>query len=91
MRDQAQHWMIVISEDALYINSRALITTIDEVLQGHFEDTLADHYHYAFCRCLLDPFSILMFSSTVSMSRSENSWRRGAVLVMKHEVALALY
>lgn len=43
MRDQAQHWMIVVSEDALYINSRALITTIDEVLQAHFEDTLADN------------------------------------------------
>lgn len=43
MRDQAQHWMIVIPEDALYINSRALITTIDEVLQGHFEDTLSDN------------------------------------------------
>lgn len=43
MRDQAQHWMIVVPEDALYINARALITTIDEVLQSHFEDTLADN------------------------------------------------
>lgn len=43
MRDQAQHWMIVVPEDVLYINSRALITTIDELLQGHFDDTLADN------------------------------------------------
>ena len=41
MRDQAQHWMIVVPEDALYINARALITTLDEILTGHFEDTLA--------------------------------------------------
>lgn len=43
MRDHAQHWMIVVAEDALYINARALITTIDEILQGHFEDTLSDN------------------------------------------------
>lgn len=43
MRDHAQHWMIIVSEDALYINARALITTIDEVLQAHFEDTLSDN------------------------------------------------
>lgn len=43
MRDQAQHWMIVVPEDALYINARALITTLDEILTGHFEDTLADN------------------------------------------------
>lgn len=43
MRDQAQHWMIVVAEDALYINARALITTLDEVLQEHFDDTLADN------------------------------------------------
>ena len=28
MRDQAQHWMIVVPEDALYINARALITAL---------------------------------------------------------------
>ncbi|WP_249503051.1 hypothetical protein [Xanthomonas arboricola] len=43
MRDQAQHWMIVVPEDALYINSRALITTLDEILSLHFDDSLADH------------------------------------------------
>lgn len=43
MRDQAQHWMIVVPEDALYINARALITVLDEVLAEHFEDTLADN------------------------------------------------
>ncbi|APP73935.1 hypothetical protein BJD12_00195 [Xanthomonas vesicatoria ATCC 35937] len=43
MRDQAQHWMIVVPEDALYINARALITTLDEILSIHFGDSLADH------------------------------------------------
>lgn len=43
MRDQAQHWMIVVPEDTLYINARALITVLDEVLAEHFEDTLADN------------------------------------------------
>lgn len=43
MRDQAQHWMIVVPEDALYINARALITTLDEILSVHFQDTLADN------------------------------------------------
>lgn len=43
MRDQAQHWMIVLAEDALYLNARALITAVDEVLGEHFEDTLADN------------------------------------------------
>lgn len=43
MRDQAQHWMIVVPEDTLYINARALITTLDEILTEHFDDTLADN------------------------------------------------
>nr|WP_253298764.1 hypothetical protein [Pseudomonas aeruginosa] len=43
MRDQAQHWMIVVPEDTLYINARALITVLDEVLTEHFGDTLADN------------------------------------------------
>ncbi len=43
MRDQAQHWMLVSSEELLYINSRALITAIDEILTKHFDDTLADN------------------------------------------------
>lgn len=41
MRDQAQHWMIVVPEDALYINSRVLITALDDILNAHFEDALA--------------------------------------------------
>lgn len=32
MRDAAQHWMIVVPEDALFVTARALITTLDEVL-----------------------------------------------------------
>ncbi|CAG2154694.1 hypothetical protein [Cupriavidus numazuensis] len=43
MRDAAQHWMLVLTEDVLYLNARALITTIDELLQEHFDDSLADH------------------------------------------------
>lgn len=43
MRDQAQHWMLLVPEDILYINARALITTLDEILTEHFEDTLADN------------------------------------------------
>ena len=43
MRDQAQHWMLVSSEELLYINSRALITAIDGILTKHFDDTLADN------------------------------------------------
>lgn len=43
MRDQAQHWMIVVPEDALYISARALITVLDEILTDHFQDTLADN------------------------------------------------
>lgn len=43
MRDQAQHWMIVVPEDLLYINARALITVLDEIVTEHFQDTLADN------------------------------------------------
>ena len=43
LRDQAQHWMIVVPEDALYINARALITVLDEILTAHFQDTIADN------------------------------------------------
>ncbi|WP_238922454.1 hypothetical protein [Achromobacter ruhlandii] len=43
MRDQAQHWLIVVPEDTLYINARALITVLDEILAEHFADSLADN------------------------------------------------
>ncbi|WP_198385673.1 hypothetical protein [Burkholderia ubonensis] len=43
MRDAAQHWMIVVSEDVLYLHARALVTVVDDILQGHFDDTLADN------------------------------------------------
>jgi hypothetical protein len=35
--------MIVVPEDALFVNARVLITTLDEVLAEHFADTLADN------------------------------------------------
>jgi len=43
MRDAAQHWMIVVPEDVLYLHARAIITVIDEVLIDQFSDTLADN------------------------------------------------
>ncbi|CAN7383955.1 MULTISPECIES: hypothetical protein [Pseudomonas] len=43
MRNAAQHWMIVVPEDALFVTTRALITTLDEVLAQHFADTLANN------------------------------------------------
>ncbi|NUT76892.1 hypothetical protein HNO86_17780 [Pseudomonas sp. C1C7] len=43
MRDAAQHWMIVVPEDALFVSARALLTTLDEVLVEHFADTLANN------------------------------------------------
>lgn len=43
MRDQAQHWMIVLPEDALYINARVLITALDGILVDHFQSGLADN------------------------------------------------
>lgn len=43
MRDAAQHWMIVVTEEVLYLNARALITAFDEILGGQFEDSLANN------------------------------------------------
>ncbi|WMI98147.1 hypothetical protein RBU55_21605 [Pseudomonas chlororaphis subsp. aurantiaca] len=43
MRDAAQHWMIVVPEDALFVTARALLTTLDEVLVEHFADALANN------------------------------------------------
>ena len=43
MRDAAQHWMIVVPEDALFVTARALLTTLDEILVAHFTDTLSNN------------------------------------------------
>lgn len=43
LRDAAQHWFIVVAEDLLYLNTRALITAFDAYLQRALEDALIDH------------------------------------------------
>ena len=43
MRDAEQHWMIVVSEDALFLHARGFVTTFDDLLKRSLDDTLADH------------------------------------------------
>jgi hypothetical protein len=43
MRDAAQHWYIFISEDMLYLNTRALITTFDDYMRRALNDDLSCH------------------------------------------------
>ncbi|MEZ2745796.1 hypothetical protein ACBQ16_11420 [Halopseudomonas bauzanensis] len=43
LRDAAQHWFVVVSEDLLYLNVRALITAFDTYLQRALEDDLISH------------------------------------------------
>ena len=43
LRDAAQHWFIVVSEDLLYLNTRALITAFDAYFQRTLEDALIEH------------------------------------------------
>lgn len=43
LRDAAQHWFIVVAEDLLYLNTRALITAFDAYLQRALEDALIEH------------------------------------------------
>lgn len=43
LRDAAQHWFVVVAEDLLYINTRALITAFDAYLLRALEVTLNDH------------------------------------------------
>lgn len=43
LRDAAQHWFVFVSEDLLYLQTRALITSFDAYLQRILEDALANH------------------------------------------------
>ncbi|MBY8973062.1 hypothetical protein J1G33_21970 [Pseudomonas sp. P867] len=43
LRDAAQHWSVVVAEDLLYLNTRALITAFDAYLLRALEISLIDH------------------------------------------------
>jgi uncharacterized protein DUF3644 len=43
MRDDEQHWYNVVSEQILYVHTRAAVTLFDDLLRRIFADTLADH------------------------------------------------
>ncbi|AXQ95509.1 hypothetical protein LV780_18085 [Cereibacter azotoformans] len=43
LRDAAQHWFVVVAEDILYLNVRALITAFDEYLKRALGDDLRSH------------------------------------------------
>jgi hypothetical protein len=43
MRDDEQHWYNVVSEQILYVHTRAAVTLFDDLLKRIFSDTLADH------------------------------------------------
>lgn len=43
LRDAAQHWFIFVSEDLLYMHTRAMITAFDAYLQLHLETDLNSH------------------------------------------------
>lgn len=43
LRDAAQHWFVFVSEDLLYLQTRALITSFDAYLQRTLDDALANH------------------------------------------------
>lgn len=42
-RDAEQHWIIVVTEDALFLHARGYITLFDDLLKRALGDTLADH------------------------------------------------
>lgn len=43
LRDAAQHWIVVVEEDMLYLHVRALITAFDDYLKRALEDDLLSH------------------------------------------------
>lgn len=43
LRDNAQHWYGDVSEELLYLHTRALITSFDSYLKASFEDDLHSH------------------------------------------------
>lgn len=43
LRDAAQHWFVFVSEDILYLQTRALITSFDDYLKRLLDDALSNH------------------------------------------------
>jgi hypothetical protein len=43
LRDAAQHWFVFVSEDLLYLQTRALITAFDAYLKRLLDDALVNH------------------------------------------------
>lgn len=43
MRDASQHWFVFVSEDLLYMHTRALISTFDDYLKRALDDDLHTH------------------------------------------------
>jgi hypothetical protein len=43
MRDDEQHWFNIVSEQVLYLHTRAAVTLFDELLSKVFGEKLADH------------------------------------------------
>ncbi|CAJ5502296.1 hypothetical protein [Burkholderia pseudomallei] len=43
LRDAEQHWMVVVSEQLLFMHVRALVTILDDILKRSFEDELITH------------------------------------------------
>lgn len=43
LRDAAQHWILFVAEDILYLHARSLVTSFDELLKRNFEDDLVSH------------------------------------------------
>lgn len=42
LRDAEQHWIVVVSEDMLYLHTRALITAFDDILKRMLSDVSTD-------------------------------------------------
>lgn len=43
LRDAAQHWYVFVTEDLLYLNTKALVTAFDGYLKRALNDDLASH------------------------------------------------
>ena len=43
LRDAAQHWFLVISEELLYMHTKALITAFDRYMKRKLDDHLGRH------------------------------------------------
>ncbi|WP_291408835.1 DUF3644 domain-containing protein [Actinophytocola sp.] len=55
MRDDEQHWFNVVSEQVLYLHSRAGVTLFDDLLQSVFTENLATHLPYRVLPLSVDP------------------------------------